>query len=68
MLYMPKRYTADELIKIVKKAGWYFARSKGSHRIYLHVSRSGSVTIPYHKGKTLHPFIVGSILKQAGLK
>ena len=64
---MPKRYTAEELMKIIKKDGWELNRVRGSHHIYTHNIKKGTVTIPFHKGE-LKPFIVSSILKQAGLK
>lgn len=64
---MPVRYTVKELIKIIEADGWVLNRAKGSHYIYLHKNKKGSVTIPFHKG-TIHPFVVNSVLKQAGLK
>jgi predicted RNA binding protein YcfA (HicA-like mRNA interferase family) len=64
---MPKRYTADEVIKIVKQDGWYEITSEGGHKQFKHLTKKGRVTIPYHKGE-LNPKTVNSILKQAGLK
>ena len=64
---MPKRYTAGELVKIVKKDGWFFVKQEGSHAKYHHQAKKGSVTIPIHKG-TIKPMVANSILKQAGLK
>ena len=47
--------------------GWILKAVKGSHHQYIHPSKQGKVTIPYHSGD-IAPVIVNSILKQAGLK
>ena len=62
-----KRYTADELIKMVQEDGWYEVPASGGHRQYKHPVKSGRTTIPYHKG-TLDIRTAKSILKQAGLE
>ena len=64
---MPKRYTADELIKILKKDGWVLVNIAGSHYQFEHPVKKGKVTVPYHKG-VIPPGTAGNILKQAGLK
>ncbi len=56
-----------EMEKIILNDGWIFKNQIGSHKQYVHPSKSGKVTIPFHcrdlpKGTEL------SILKQAGLK
>lgn len=56
-----------ELIKILKKDGWYEVRQKGSHKQFKHPIKKGLVTVPYHN-KELDPKTLNSILKQAGLK
>jgi predicted RNA binding protein YcfA (HicA-like mRNA interferase family) len=48
--------------------GWYLARTRGSHRQYKHLERSGLVTVPGKPGDELAPGTLRSILKQAGLK
>jgi len=40
---------------------------KGSHYQYVHASKPGKVTIPFHTGD-IAPVIIKSILKQAGIK
>lgn len=65
---MPKlpRVTADEVIKVLERIGFFLARQSGSHKIYR--NREGKrVTVPYHVGKTLHPKVLRSILRDAGL-
>ncbi|MEF2806136.1 MAG: type II toxin-antitoxin system HicA family toxin [Massilistercora timonensis] len=47
--------------------GWVFKTQTGSHRHYIHPSKPGKVTIPFHS-KDLPKGTENSILKQAGLK
>lgn len=56
------RLKPDEVIRIVEKLGFYLARQSGSHKIYKN-AKGIRITIPYHKGKILHPKIIKSILK-----
>ncbi len=60
------RVTAAQIIKILEKNNFIFARQSGSHKIYKDL-RGRRVTIPYHSGKILHPKILKSILKDADL-
>ncbi len=60
------RVTADEIIRVLEKTGFALARQSGSHKIYKN-STGKRVTIPYHKGKVLHPKLLASILKDADL-
>ena len=59
--------TPKELMKDLKKDGWYIDRIKGSHHILKHPIKAGRVTIPLHK-EDLNPKTLQTILKQAGLK
>jgi predicted RNA binding protein YcfA (HicA-like mRNA interferase family) len=60
------RVTATETIKVLEQAGFSFSRQSGSHRIYK--NREGKrATVPYHSGKVLHPKVLASILRDAGL-
>ena len=56
-----------EVDKILKDDGWIHIKQKGSHHQYIHSEKSGKVTVPEHGGKDIHPDIVKSIMKQAGL-
>jgi predicted RNA binding protein YcfA (HicA-like mRNA interferase family) len=56
-----------EIERIIKNDGWNLKVVKGSHHQYVHASKTGKVTIPYHT-KDIAPVIIKSILKQAGLK
>jgi predicted RNA binding protein YcfA (HicA-like mRNA interferase family) len=60
------RVTATEAIKVLEHAGFFLARQSGSHKIYKN-QRGRRVTVPYHTGKTLHPKVLQSILRDANL-
>lgn len=55
-----------ELEKILKEDGWTLKCVRGSHHQFIHPTKPGKVTIPFHSGD-LKPKTVKSILKQAGL-
>jgi predicted RNA binding protein YcfA (HicA-like mRNA interferase family) len=59
--------TAREVLKILRKDGWFVVEQRGSHVQMKHPIKSGKVSVPNHKGDipkgTLH-----SIFSQAGLK
>jgi predicted RNA binding protein YcfA (HicA-like mRNA interferase family) len=65
---MPRlpRLTAREIIIALQKIGFALARQSGSHIIYKNPSGK-RVTVPFHGAKILHPKIVKSILRDAGL-
>lgn len=56
--------TAKDLIKIIKKDGWYKVKSKG-HLQFKHPVKNGRVTIPSHGNHDLNKDTIKSILKQA---
>lgn len=58
------RLNADQVVKLIEKLGFVLARKSGSHKIYKN-TKGIRVTIPYHKGKILHPKIIKSIMKDA---
>ena len=60
------RLTPQKAIRVIEKLGFVLARQSGSHKIYKN-SQGIRITIPFHKGKTLHPKIVKSILKDADI-
>ena len=58
-----------EIVALLEKDGWYFARQKGSHKQYKHPLKPGLVTIPFHGlSDEAAPGTLASILKQAQLK
>jgi predicted RNA binding protein YcfA (HicA-like mRNA interferase family) len=60
-------YSAKDLVSILKRNGFEFKRSKGSHHIYEN-STTGKITVvPMHGIKDLPKGTYYGILKQAGL-
>ena len=57
-----------ELIKLIEQDGWYWKRAKGSHQIYKHPSKPGTVVIASHGAKDVPEGTLKSILRQAGLE
>nr|WP_207143430.1 type II toxin-antitoxin system HicA family toxin [Ectothiorhodospira shaposhnikovii] len=55
------------MIKALEADGWYLDRIKGSHHVFKHPTKPGSVPVPHPK-KDLPIGTVNSIMKQAGLK
>ena len=58
---------SSEIIKILKKDGWYLFNARGSHHQFKHDKKSGKVTVPNHKSE-LPIGTAKNIFKQAGLK
>jgi predicted RNA binding protein YcfA (HicA-like mRNA interferase family) len=61
---MPKR--PKEMEKEILADGWIFKNQEGSHRHYVHPTKPGKVTIPFHS-RELTKIVEKSIRKQAGL-
>ena len=59
--------TVREILKVLRKDGWYTVNQEGSHINLKHPTKPGKVTIPQHKGD-IHPKTIETIRKQAGLK
>lgn len=57
-----------DIIKQIKKDGWYLIATRGSHRQFKHSEKSGRVTIAGHPGDELAPGTLNSILKQAQIE
>lgn len=60
------RITADEAIRALERVGFSLVRQSGSHKIFKD-QHGNRVTVPYHAGKTLHPKLLKSILRDANL-
>ena len=56
-----------DIVKLVEEKGWYLKRTSGSHQIYKHPTKPGTVVIAYHGSKDVPEGTLKSILKQAGL-
>ena len=57
-----------DVLKMLRRDGWRLERQEGtSHRQFRHSTKKGTVAVNGHDGDTLPHWLVGSILKQAGL-
>lgn len=56
-----------DLIKELEADGWQLQRTRGSHHIFQHPTKPGSIPVPHPK-KDMAPGTVNSIRKNAGLK
>ena len=57
---------AKEMERILFNDGWFLKNVKGSHHHYIHPTKQGKVTIPFHAGD-LDIKTVKSIKTQAGI-
>lgn len=60
------KYT--ELIRMVKKQGWFLSRVKGSHYHFKHPSVEGLITIPFHRSRDISPGVLSSISRSVGVR
>lgn len=44
-----------DIIKLIEDDGWYYVRTKGSHRQYKHTIKKGRVTVPDKLSDDLMP-------------
>ncbi|MCP5467784.1 MAG: type II toxin-antitoxin system HicA family toxin [Deltaproteobacteria bacterium] len=58
---------SKEILKRLKKEGWFLVHSKGSHQQWKHPNKPGRVTLPHPK-KDLPIGTIKSIFIQAGWK
>ena len=56
-----------ELLTMLSKDGWELARTRGSHRQFVHPWKPETVTVSGHPGDDIHPKTLKSVLRQAGL-
>jgi predicted RNA binding protein YcfA (HicA-like mRNA interferase family) len=57
-----------EVIKLIERDGWRFERQRGSHRIYRHPTKPGTVTIAGGRGRDMPVGTLENVLWQAGMK
>jgi len=57
-----------DVIRIIRKDGWYIIKTKGSHRQFKHSTKHGRVTIAGHPSDDLAPGTLNSVWKQAQIK
>jgi predicted RNA binding protein YcfA (HicA-like mRNA interferase family) len=57
-----------QVLRILKKDGWFHVRTRGSHRQLRHPLKRGLVTIAGKPSDDLAPGTLMSIFKQAGIQ
>jgi predicted RNA binding protein YcfA (HicA-like mRNA interferase family) len=62
-----KAYSSQELIDLLKNAGFVLDRIKGSHHIFIHPDNNKRAVVPHPK-KDLPIGTARAILKQAGIE
>ncbi len=58
---------SNELLRMLKRAGWYEVRQTGSHIQLRHADKSNVIIFPSHGAKEIATGTAKAILKQAGL-
>jgi predicted RNA binding protein YcfA (HicA-like mRNA interferase family) len=64
---MKRVFKVSEVLKALRKDGWYIVSQEGSHRQLEHPVKPGQVTVAGHPPENILPKTLASILKQAGL-
>ncbi|WP_374760222.1 type II toxin-antitoxin system HicA family toxin [Dyadobacter pollutisoli] len=59
---------AKQLVKLLEESGWQEVRCSGSHRIFQHPDKNGSLPVPFHGSKDIPIGTLRKILKLSGLK
>ncbi|MCB2220404.1 MAG: type II toxin-antitoxin system HicA family toxin [Bacteroidetes bacterium] len=57
----------SELLRILKKDGWYSASQKGSHLKLKHDKKDGIIIFPNHGSQEIGKGLERKILKDAGI-
>lgn len=65
--HMKKVFKVSEVLKALRKDGWRQVSQEGSHRQFEHPVKPGQTTVAGRPSGNIHPKILASILKQAGL-
>jgi predicted RNA binding protein YcfA (HicA-like mRNA interferase family) len=58
---------SNEIIRLIEYDGWQLIRKTGSHRIYRHPIKPGTVIVPAHGSRELQKGTEMSIRKLAGI-
>ena len=58
----------SELLRILKKDGWYPISQKGSHIKLIHDNKNGIIIFPNHGSQEMGKGTEKKILKDAGIK
>jgi predicted RNA binding protein YcfA (HicA-like mRNA interferase family) len=58
---------AREVIRRIKRVGWYLDSQESSHRHFEHPNKSHKITIAYKDGEDVPDHVVRRIFRDAGL-
>ncbi|MFN4892920.1 MAG: type II toxin-antitoxin system HicA family toxin [Bacteroidota bacterium] len=58
----------SELIRLLKRDGWYVVRQSGSHLIMVHPIKRGKLVCPNHGAQEMGKGLEKKIRKDAGIK
>lgn len=61
------RVRADQVLRALRRAGWFEHHRRGSHVYLRHPDRPGQVTIPVHRGRDLLPKTLAIVIEQADM-
>ncbi len=59
---------SSELVRLLRKDGWFVVRQRGSHMIMEHPVKSGQIVCPYHGSYEVGKGLERKIKKDAGIK
>jgi mRNA interferase HicA len=59
---------SGELVRLLKKDGWFVVRQTGSHMIMKHPVKKGQIVCPYHGSHEVGKGLEKKIKKDAGIK
>lgn len=57
--------TSKEVVRVLKKLGFFEDRQKGSHLILIHSESKTRVVVPVHQGKTIKKPLLSAIIKDS---
>ncbi|MCK4747927.1 MAG: type II toxin-antitoxin system HicA family toxin [Bacteroidales bacterium] len=58
---------SSELLRILRRDGWYVISQKGSHLRLVHAIKKNTVFVPYHGAQEVGKGLERKILKEAGI-
>ena len=65
---LPLQIKSSELVRLLKKDGWFVIRQTGSHMIMEYPSKKGQIVCPYHGSQEVGKGLEKKIKKDAGIK
>lgn len=59
---------SSELVRLLKKDGWFEVRQSGSHIVMKHPEKEGKLIVPFHASSEVKKGLLNGILKKANIK